>query len=178
MSGTLLGMTSSTGAPGGPGDGSLLVARVEPGDWRRLREIRLVALAESPEAFSSTLAREQGFDAAEWRRRAERPATFVATRYGVDVGMAGMYELDGAWYVMGMWVAPAARGTGVVEALADACESLAQRAGAATVALWVMADNPRARRAYARLGYRATGARDECRDGRDELLMTKALRER
>ncbi len=91
--------------------------------------------------------------------------------------MAGAYELDGAWYVMGMWVAPVARGTGVVEALVDACESLAQRAEATTVALWVMEDNPRARRAYARLGYRATGTRDECRDGRDELLMTKALRE-
>ncbi len=170
-------MTPPAGTPGGPDAGSVLVARIGPEDWQRLREIRLEALAESPEAFGSTEARERGFDAAEWRRRAARPATFVACRGGADVGMAGVYEVDGTWYVMGMWVAPGARGTGVLEALVDACESQAQRAGAATVALWVMEDNPRARRGYARLGYRTTGTSDECRDGRDELLMVRTLAE-
>jgi ribosomal protein S18 acetylase RimI-like enzyme len=125
--------------------------------------------------FGSTLAKEQAFDEAEWRRRAARPATFLASRDGVDVGMSGVYEFDDGWSVMGMWLAPAARGTGVLEALVSACESVAQDAGATTVALGVMEDNPRGRRAYVRLGYAFTGAREHVRDGRDELFMAKTL---
>ena len=71
---------------------------------------------------------------------------------------------------MGTWIAPIARGTGVVEWLVRACESVARDAGASTVALWVMEDNPRGQRAYIRLGYDFTGAREHVRDGRDELL--------
>ena len=153
----------------------VVLTRVAPEDWQRLRDLRLAALAESPEMFGSTLAKEQSFDEAEWRRRAARPATFLASRDGVDVGMAGVYEFDDGWCVMGMWLAPAARGTGVVEALVHACESVAQGAGATAVALGVMEDNPRGRRAYVRLGYDFTGTRVHVRDGRDELLMTKAL---
>ncbi len=142
--------------------------RVEPDDWQRLREVRLAALAESPEMFGSDCAKEQAFDEAEWRRRA---ATFLASRDGVDVGMAGVYEFDGEWSVMGMWLAPAARGTGVVEALVHACESVAQDAGATTLALGVMEDSPRGRHAYVRLGYDFTGEREHVRDGRHDLFM-------
>jgi ribosomal protein S18 acetylase RimI-like enzyme len=56
-----------------------------------------------------------------------------------------------------------------------ACESVAQAAGASTVALGVMEDNPRGRRAYERLGYDFRGTRQHVRDGRDELFMTKTL---
>jgi ribosomal protein S18 acetylase RimI-like enzyme len=125
--------------------------------------------------FGSTLAREQSFDEAEWRRRAARPATFLASRDGVDVGIAGVYEINGEWCLAGMWIAPVARGTGVVEALIKACESVVRAAGATTVALGVMEDNPRGRRAYLRLGYGFTGAREHVRDGRDELFMAKRL---
>ena len=156
-------------------DAELLVARVVPDDWLRFRDVRLAALAESPEMFGSTLARERDFDEAEWRRRAARPATFLASRGGDDVGMAGVYESDGTWWVSGLWIAPVARGTRAVDALVDACESVVQTAGATTVALWVMEDNDRGRRAYVRLGYTTTGTRTPARDGRDELMMVKTL---
>ena len=73
------------------------------------------------------------------------------------------------------WSAPVARGTGLVEALVGACESVAEDAGATTVALWVMEDNLRGRHAYVRLGYDFTGNREHVREGRDELLMSKTL---
>ena len=151
------------------------VTRVRPELWQRLREIRLAALADVPEMFGSTLERELAFAADEWRRRAARPATFLAARGGVDVGLAGVYDFDGEWCVMGMWIAAPARGTGVVEALLAECESTVVSAGAERVALWVMADNPRGLRAYARLGYVGTGERQHVRDGRDQLLMVKPL---
>ncbi len=155
--------------------GRLVLTRVGPGDWSRLRTVRLAALAESPEMFGSTLARELSFDEAEWRRRAARPATFLASRDDVDLGMAGAYAFDDGWSIAGMWLAPPARGTGVVEALVGACESVARQAGATSISLGVMADNPRGRRAYLRLGYAFTGRREHVRDGRDELFMIKAL---
>jgi ribosomal protein S18 acetylase RimI-like enzyme len=126
--------------------------------------------------FGSSLTKEQGFDDDEWRRRAARPASFVASQDGVGVGTAGVFEFDAGWCVMGMWIAPGARGSGVVDTLVHACESVVQEAGETTISLWVMEDNPRGRRAYGRLGYDLTETREHVRDGRDELLMTKALR--
>lgn len=153
----------------------VVVTRVAPDDWQRLRAIRLAGLADAPDMFGSTLAREQAFDDAQWRRRAARPASFVASRESVDLGTAGAFEIDGSWWVMGMWIAPTARGTGVVEALVAACESVARDAGAGSIALGVMADNPRGQAAYVRLGYSFTGERVPVRDGRDELMMSKPL---
>jgi RimJ/RimL family protein N-acetyltransferase len=171
-SGTLGGMNlSATPQDHEP----VLLTRADPAEWRRLRDARLEALAESPEMFGSTWAKEQAFDEAEWRRRAARPATFIASRDGADVGMASVYEFEAGWCIMGMWLAPTARGTGVVEELIKACEAEAVAAAASTIALWVMEDNPRGQRAYTRLGYAFTGAREHVRDGRDELLMTKTL---
>ena len=92
LSGTLQGMKPPAAPAGGPSD-AVVLTRVEPEDWQRLRDVRLAALAESPEMFGSTLAKEQSFDETEWRRRAERPATFLASRHGVDVGMAGDVEV-------------------------------------------------------------------------------------
>jgi ribosomal protein S18 acetylase RimI-like enzyme len=138
--------------------------------------MRLAALAESPDMFSSNLAKEQSFDEAEWRHRARRSATFIASDGPTDVGMAGVFELDGHWSVWGMWIDPVARGTGLVERLVNACEAVARDAGATWITLGVMEDNPRGRRAYTRLGYSVTGEREHVRGGRDQLQMVKSLR--
>ena len=169
-------MTSSAEKQPSRAYAGVSVARVDPDGWRRLREIRLAGLAEAPEMFGSTYARELAFDEEEWRTRAARPATYIASRDGVDIGTAGVFELDSGWWVMGMWVAPEARGSGVVEALVEACEATVREAGAQQVNLGVMGDNPRGIAAYERLGYTFTGATEHVRDGRDELMMVKQLR--
>jgi ribosomal protein S18 acetylase RimI-like enzyme len=144
-------------------------------DWQRLRAVRLAALAESPRMFGSNFAREEAFDEAEWRTRAARPATFLAALGDADVGIAGVYDFDGAWSVMGMWVAPTARGAGVVEALVAVCEDEARRHGAVDLGLGVMEDNPRGIGAYSRLGFTVTETRHHVRDGRYEVAMVKKL---
>lgn len=151
---------------------ALQVRRLDAADWERLRDLRLRALSDSPMAFCSTLAREQVFEPGEWRSRAARPVTVVASRDGEDVGMAGVFEDDGEWCVMGMWVAPEARGTGVVEALVDACVEHVRAAGVPRVHLWVRVGNDRGRRTYERLGFTDTGQRQS--DGtHQELLMVR-----
>lgn len=151
------------------------ITRVEPGLWNRFRGMRLAALAQCPEMFGSTLAREQAFDETEWRRRAQRPVTFLASRDGVDIGVAGVHEFNGSWTVVGMWIAPEARGTGVVDALMAACEKVARQSGADEIVVGVMEDNRAGRSAYRRLGFTPTGQREHPHTGRTELWLGKPL---
>ena len=54
------------------------VLKMTPDDWERVRRLRLEALTESPDAFSSTLSRELAFDEDTWRARLSGPSPFVA----------------------------------------------------------------------------------------------------
>ena len=47
-------------------------------DWPALREIRLQALLDAPDAFASTYVREAAFGEDEWHRRAIRDGSFIA----------------------------------------------------------------------------------------------------
>jgi GNAT superfamily N-acetyltransferase len=111
------------------------------------------------------LARDGFVDPATWRRRLEQPprgwSTFVAERAGDVLGYAVVgpsrdRRTDGEVYAL--YADPHAWSTGVGRALLrHAEEHLARRYAHAT--LWVLEDNPRARRFYERCGWRADGAR-------------------
>lgn len=142
------------------------VRRVEAGEWTTLRAVRLAALADAPEAFGSTLAREEAFGEAEWRRRATTPV-FIAWRAGEAVGLVSVIRRqDGAgtasgpeWHLMSMWVSPDARGSGAADLLVSAAVETARAGGAERVTLWVADGNDRARAFYVRNGFRASGVR-------------------
>src|SRR6516164_7319251 len=51
-----------------------LVRAFRPDEWRVYRELRLRALADSPDAFGSTLAAEQGGSDEDWAARLARGA--------------------------------------------------------------------------------------------------------
>jgi GNAT superfamily N-acetyltransferase len=136
-----------------------------PGEWAPLRQVRLAALADAPEAFASTLAQEAAFDEAEWRRRAATSPWFIAWRRGVPEGLAAAYAGRGSgagpagWQLVSMWVSPGLRGTGAADLLVQAVTAHARQVGATVLTLWVADGNSRARRFYQRLGFRLTGAR-------------------
>jgi hypothetical protein len=70
---------------------SLDIRRVRADEWRQLRALRLRALAETPLAFGSTLAREEAFSETVWQERAaggSDRATFAAEQDGRWVGLA------------------------------------------------------------------------------------------
>jgi hypothetical protein len=60
--------------------------RLGPDDWEAFREIRLRSLADSPDAFGSTSAREQEFTEDDWRRRLGGPVYAVTDPGPVAVG--------------------------------------------------------------------------------------------
>ncbi|HET9972664.1 MAG TPA: GNAT family N-acetyltransferase [Streptosporangiaceae bacterium] len=131
-------------------------------DWQAMREIRLQALKDAPDAFASTYAREAAFEPAEWHRRATRDGSFLAFIPGLaePAGLVGGFEQEpGVAEVVSMFVRPQARGHGVGEALIDAVTAWAKDQGATSVHLWVTDTNKRAIRLYERCGFTVTPER-------------------
>ena len=148
-------------------------------DWMELRAARLAALAEAPYAFSSTLSREQEFTEQTWRERAGSGRTFAAWEGGTIVGLATGLPEEAQWHLVGMWVSPKVRGTGVADNLVVAVCELARQSGFGSVMLWVTEVNGRARAFYRRLGFAPTGARqlvrpDEPENWEEELTLQLA----
>ncbi len=132
-----------------------------PSDWRRLREVRLRALADAPDAFWTTLAEAQRMDEAAWQERlAPSTGWFVAVADGLDMGLAACTEhrdSDGSAHVVSMWVAPQARRLGAGRLLLDACVAWARERGLTPVRLEVVDANVAAVGLYERYGFLPTG---------------------
>jgi GNAT superfamily N-acetyltransferase len=139
----------------------VLVRATTMTDWQALREIRLQALLDAPDAFGSTHAREAAFGEDEWRRRASRDGSFIAFLPEVcPAGLGGGYLAEREVVeLIGMFVRPQARGRGVGEAVIDAVAGWARQQGASTVHLWVTETNKHARLLYERCGFTVTAER-------------------
>jgi len=147
------------------------IRRCRPDDWAALREVRLTALADAPEAFGSTLDRELGYDEQRWRGWIESAAVFLAWRNGRPDGMVAGFanepdrpdSVPHSWHLVAMWVSPQMRGLGVAAELVGRVARHAHGQDAASLVLWVTDVNPRARAFYQRLGFRSTGVRQPVR---------------
>jgi GNAT superfamily N-acetyltransferase len=139
------------------------IRRVGADEWASLRDVRLSALADSPDAFGATLVEERRFDEARWRGWATGDgwpgavATFVADDAGSFVGMATGHHPDAdpaiAW-LFAMWVRPDLRGRGIGRALVDGVVSWAnRRPPIGRVVLRVTETNAGADRFYASCGF-------------------------
>jgi RimJ/RimL family protein N-acetyltransferase len=144
------------------------VRRASGDDWRRLRDLRLRALADAPDAFLTTLEEASAPSDDEWRAWAEDTVVFVDDDFG---GMAGGFvQEDGIPMLIGMWVEPERRGSGLAEELARAVTDWARGLGAPRIVLWVVIGNARAERFYERIGFEPTGVEADMRNGRDREL--------
>jgi RimJ/RimL family protein N-acetyltransferase len=137
-----------------------LIRRLAPEDWALLRDARLAALADSPDAFSSTFARESAFDEAMWRERASG-CWFVATADEAVTGIVACYHDPASpptqRHLVAMWVAAQARGTGIAAELVESVVAWARTDGATEVTLGVADGNERARALYLKCGFVSTG---------------------
>ena len=151
-----------------PGEAEAPVRRVRADEWALLRETRLRALATDPRAFGATLEEESALPEDEWRARAAGApgrVALVAERGGRWAGIASARDDGGAVEVLGLWVAPEARGLGVGRALLEAAGDWAKARGAARLVLWVNGENAHALRLYEACGYaRLSGPHQGKRD--------------
>lgn len=139
--------------------------RVEPvtdATWRAYRDVRQAALIDSPRAFWTTYAQSAARTDDDWRALvATGPALWLAWDLDRPVGTVGLAhgedQPDDEVYLVGMWVAGAARGSGAAADLVDAALARARADGRRRVALDVARENSRALRFYLRRGFALTG---------------------
>ena len=160
-------------------------------EWEQYRSVRLNALEESPEAFVATADEERAYDEEYWRTRMQRSQRLLAEQDGAPVGVAslgqarqeGEKENAKVAELFGLWVTPAARGTGVASQLVQAGADAARRQGRSHLAYWVGADNGRAVAFASGFGFRPTDSRRPMRvkgddgDDEDEVAMVLPLGE-
>lgn len=136
----------------------------QPEDWERLRDVRLAALRDAPDAFASTLEATEGLPQWRWEGWATGDdwgaelVTFVeepsadAPFTGLATG-AIFHDDRSTANLFAMWVAPSARGAGLGRALVDAILEWARERGAAHVILRISEGNQAARRLYGSAGF-------------------------
>jgi len=162
-----------------------VVRAFRPSEWRAYREIRLRALADSPDAFGSTLAVEESTPAERWESSLARAATS-----GVDLPL--LAEVDRraaglAWAkvdasnalvvnLFQMWVAPEFRGKGIGSMLVRAAVGWARSRDADSVRLRVTCGDTPAARLYAREGFHVEGQREPLRPGSPLQSQAMSLR--
>lgn len=143
--------------------------RLGPDDWEDFRDVRLRSLADSPDAFCSTLAREHAFGEDDWRQRLGGPVYVVDDPHPVAVG--GIFDNGGTPHVWGMWTDPAHRGRGHARRILDALIPPGTPAQ-----LDVNVTNGSARRVYERYGFVGTGDVEPLRPGSEMLIELMVLR--
>ncbi|MDE2604425.1 MAG: GNAT family N-acetyltransferase [Burkholderiales bacterium] len=138
------------------------IRRLTPADALLYRALRLRALRDHPDAFTSSWEddRSQPVEAAAQRLAAH--AFWGAYRGGELVGIVGLEREPRAKSrhkasVVGMYVAPEAAGRGVGRALLEALLAHARAEGIASLVLTVTEGNAQARRLYAAAGFRSFG---------------------
>jgi GNAT superfamily N-acetyltransferase len=157
------------------------VRRVRPEDWQALRDTRLRALADAPDAFATRVeeARERPDEWwIEWAGRSadgDGQAMFLAWDDVTPVGIAGAFvdEARRPWLIA-MWTEPAARGRGVGRALVEATAMFARAAGSRDLFLQVLEGNDVAHALYRSCGFEDDGA-GEPHDDRPTFQMRLAL---
>jgi GNAT superfamily N-acetyltransferase len=164
-----------------------ITRRTTADDWHSVRALRLEMLADTPIAYSDTLALAETYDESEWRMRAARGSAETSiqvvaiTLDGSWIGTMGSYldQTVGGPILVGVYVVPEYRGEkcGVTDALFVAVEGWA-RERSDRMWLEVHEDNARARAAYAKRGWIDTGQTRpyEHDPSRSELQLVKRLR--
>jgi ribosomal protein S18 acetylase RimI-like enzyme len=150
-------------------------------DWPSLRDVRLTALKDSPEAFLSTYERELAYSESDWRTEFSRGEWTIELSSDEVIGLLGATREPGAsaneCYLEYMWVSPLYRNRGVASNLIEHALRRLTASGIDTVLLWTLDVNESARRLYDRLGFLRTLHRQPLPGdpGRYEELMRRTL---
>ena len=162
-----------------------IIARpFRPEEAAVLRDIRLQALADSPPAFAERYDVALATGGEDFSSALGAGTVWGAFDQDRCVGMAGLNRFVGAnvehkGYVWGVFVSPAARGTGAAQALFQAITDHARAVGLTVLQLGVGDFNDRAKRLYQSFGFVPFGKEPRAvrLDGRyiDEVLMALEL---
>jgi ribosomal protein S18 acetylase RimI-like enzyme len=125
-------------------------------DWRALRDVRLAALLDAPQAFGVSHSTASAYTEPEWRQRAAgpHPKFWLAFQGEEAVGMiGGGVSASGRYNLIAMWIAAPMRGSGMAAQLVGAVKDQAAAQGHGSVYLDVAPSNRRAVGFYERQGF-------------------------
>jgi ribosomal protein S18 acetylase RimI-like enzyme len=131
-------------------------------DWEIARQLRLTALADTPDAFAATLEEESAMPEACWKDRAQSNAEgresvgFFAVDGGSECGLAIGIWVGGeppTAQLNALWIAPGARRAGAGRVLVAAVADWARERGAARLVLEVTETSQAALALYRVLGF-------------------------
>jgi ribosomal protein S18 acetylase RimI-like enzyme len=153
-------------------------------DWEAIRDVRLRALLDAPDAFSSTYEEERGKGEPEWRSwvtgwSGAEQLTVLAMEENAGWGLAVGVRWergDAVAHLYAMWVDPSHRRRGIGAALVEEVIRWAGRIGAGVVELRVTESNAAAVRLYERTGFAPAGERSPLRERSEVVTMTMRRR--
>jgi ribosomal protein S18 acetylase RimI-like enzyme len=148
-----------------------------PDEWTELRDIRLSALKDSPDAFLATYGEESERDESYWRSEFARCDWHVGFENGLAISLLGctrdIRQRTSPPYLEYLWVSPGARRRGVAFDLVSYVVERLRAAGVRLAYLWVLDGNDAAVRLYRRVGFVSTNHSQPLasRPGRHEEKM-------
>lgn len=153
-------------------------------EWRTYKDLRLRALADAPDAFGSTFAKESERPDTEWQQRlalgvpSARNFPVVAEIASIPIGLAwGRIEesTPDVANVYQVWVMPTQRRLGAGQMLLKAVIAWATTKQARYLDLGVTCGDSPAMRLYARLGFEPIGQPHPIRPGADVFSQPMRL---
>lgn len=168
--------------------GNVIIRSAQETDAMAYRELRLEALRNHPEAFSSDYAVNQAHPPAFWVDRVsitgnERTLYFAVCNDNL-IGTCAIVRGDSpktrhSAFIVGVYVQPVWRGLGIADGLIAACLEWARQQGVKIIKLGVAATNTSAIRRYSDCGFTVYGIEPQaiCSNGvmYDELLMVRRV---
>lgn len=133
------------------------VRLTEAKDWMLLKQVRLAALSDTPTAFGVSYETAAKYTDEQWQERASAtagPEFWLAFVHGAPVGMIGAgLSRENRYSLIGMWIGPRVRGSGIASTLVEAVKSRARQKGHEQIFLDVSPDNGRAANFYLKQGF-------------------------
>ena len=171
-------------------NGTITIRQAQEADVSAFRELRLEALQNHPEAFSSDYALNLVKPPSEWSNRLQfqqrgyTEMIYFATDAEKLIGMTGIVMGDSpktehSALIWGVYVQPNWRSFHIAEGLIASCVDWARTRGVKIVKLAVITTNTAAIRCYTRLGFKVYGVEPQAiyhQDTlHDELLMSLSI---
>lgn len=155
-----------------------------PLEWSIYKNLRLRSLADTPDAFGSTLEREQNFSDSSWASR------LMPNENSWDLPLVAEMDAEPAGLAWGrieksnpvqanlyqMWVAPDRRHLGLGKMLLDAVITWASEKNASCLELGVTSGNSPAIHLYTQAGFEILGQPEPLRPGSDLLCQPMRLK--
>ncbi len=135
----------------------MIVRETNVQDWVSLKTVRLEALLDAPTAFGVSYQAAINYTDERWKELASsegQPHFWLAFDRDRPVGMiGGGVDRTSRFNLIGMWIKPEFRGSGVAERLVNAVKACAISMGYRRVILGVSPANLRALRFYSKQGF-------------------------